>query len=477
MLQTNYDLFRSIVYNKTPINKLLATISALPSVDNRKKIKQEEKVKEWKAIQTEQEEFRRLKKSFGLNSKEDIANKLGLPPSVYENLTKQELLASLLEAIRSESEDEIKDKTEGSSLPANPKDTDATEITQNTYLKTEVNKIDIETKQTHIFPEILPNGINIDETSNIEENVAIGDLPFSTDSEILQENPSEVTTEIKQTIGVHMEEIPSIDDFPYSTDSEIPQESTSEITTEIKQSIGALKEEISSIGDFLYSTDSEIQQETEAETKLRIGILKKEITSIESNIETDELCETRMFDSMFETNIPMVQEESGWICELCAKEFKTKRNLNVHMNIHEANASVQCHECEKQFKYKAILDSHISKMHRNMPSSKTLKPKMYKPKKFKITKESEKLEESLNCHICFKSFMTSRYLKVHMANIHENFNVSECDMCGKQFNYKRLLMCHMKNVHENTQIQCSHCQKSCTNYNALKKHIAHNHST
>lgn len=75
-------------------------------------------------------------------------------------------------------------------------------------------------------------------------------------------------------------------------------------------------------------------------------------------------------------------------CESCEKKFKSKKNLNLHIQTHSMEKPFKCETCGKDFKYRRLV-----KLHQLVHS---------KRKKF-------------SCDICEKIFVTKPSLKAHLA--------------------------------------------------------------
>ena len=141
-------------------------------------------------------------------------------------------------------------------------------------------------------------------------------------------------------------------------------------------------------------------------------------------------------------------------CMHCGQGFQTKYNLKAHMSSNHKEfvpkISPKCSECDLLFETYKKRYNHFESIHK---------------------------DQSQQCNACSAILKTPRSLRLHQQRAHEIVEPTfECEVCPKKFNYKTLLVGHMKNVHDNNPVICNNCGKQCKNYISLKKHIINSHN-
>ena len=80
-----------------------------------------------------------------------------------------------------------------------------------------------------------------------------------------------------------------------------------------------------------------------------------------------------------------------------------------------------------------------------------------------------KLQHPKHCNYCGKDFSTRKYLKKHIASVHEGNKVN-CQECGKYFSSAQNLMRH-KEVHEKAKYECNQCPNTYSLKRNLDSHV------
>ena len=116
-------------------------------------------------------------------------------------------------------------------------------------------------------------------------------------------------------------------------------------------------------------------------------------------------------------------------CDECKKSFKTKQNLENHMNrIHKEIKDQKCDQCEYSCFSKSGLKSHNSAVH-------------LKLRPFKCEEND-----------CTETFSFKNVLKKHIKSVHKGIKDHHCSVCQDSFGEKQTLERHMKRFHlENTE--------------------------
>lgn len=104
-------------------------------------------------------------------------------------------------------------------------------------------------------------------------------------------------------------------------------------------------------------------------------------------------------------------------CEICHRRMVTQENLDQHILLqHERRESFVCEECGKSF-----LENHRLKQHMMTHTG----------------------DRPYDCHICGKAFARRTSYRQHLL-IHTGKRPYICDICGKAFTQKPGLICHRK---------------------------------
>ena len=141
----------------------------------------------------------------------------------------------------------------------------------------------------------------------------------------------------------------------------------------------------------------------------------------------------------------MNDEESVYFCASCSKSFTQKKLLKRHIDrVHNKLKTRSCNICAKSFYDKADLDQH---------------------------KKTHSGERPFSCAHCDKTFSYLTTAKRHRRLIH---NI--CEICAEAAKNQDALKEHMKAKHgPDSLFQCDKCPKSFYEHYKLKKHeIEHN---
>ncbi|KAJ8975492.1 hypothetical protein NQ317_016368 [Molorchus minor] len=160
-----------------------------------------------------------------------------------------------------------------------------------------------------------------------------------------------------------------------------------------------------------------------------------------------------------------------FICDKCAKSFKTKQQLLTHHLVHEYIKPFECSNCEKSFKLKQQLQNHI-KIHEDLRSF--ICDICEKSFKFKQQLENHHKSHSdirpFKCILCEKAFKFKQQLQMHQR-VHDDLRNFKCDLCDKAFKFKQQLQCHAKVHSDERPFQCPVCEKSFKLKQQLQTHL------
>lgn len=137
-------------------------------------------------------------------------------------------------------------------------------------------------------------------------------------------------------------------------------------------------------------------------------------------------------------------------CNVCGKSFGKEDSLKTHLSIH-LGKRFRCEVCSKSFLKRAFLTAHVAKYH---PTDDTPKGN--------------------SCLICKKVFSSSSHLKDHLK-IHSNVRPEMCKLCGASFRQKQQLKVHMYQ-HLGKPYKCQFCTAAFGIRARLMSHLTKNHS-
>ena len=144
------------------------------------------------------------------------------------------------------------------------------------------------------------------------------------------------------------------------------------------------------------------------------------------------------------------KEKSMLVCEHCAKTFKTKSGLKLHVKtIHVKEFKHICIQCNKgfnlttQFKYHQarhiqlqFQECDFCHKHLDGHSSKRRHEKT-------CPSNPERKEARFQCSICFKEFTSKDCLLEHKKGMHQERKYT-CKKCMKSFKWRSCLITHLK---------------------------------
>ncbi|TRY62791.1 hypothetical protein TCAL_12063, partial [Tigriopus californicus] len=126
------------------------------------------------------------------------------------------------------------------------------------------------------------------------------------------------------------------------------------------------------------------------------------------------------------------ESRSSFQCHVCGKQYLVKRNLDLHMNIHQGILPFKCTYCAFGTIHKSVLKDHE------------------------------------------RSHLAKRALKDGTST---KSVLHQCEQCGKQMKSVKLLKRHVRVVHEGRKqsFECKDCGEIFKHYVALYKHKKHSH--
>ncbi|XP_065086278.1 zinc finger protein 557-like [Ochlerotatus camptorhynchus] len=173
-------------------------------------------------------------------------------------------------------------------------------------------------------------------------------------------------------------------------------------------------------------------------------------------------------------------EERAIKCETCQKPFATQRALSSHLMA--AHGSVPCPQCPKLLASQGSLKKHLVMMHGEGEQyvcdicAKVFRSKPCFDKHVKIhmgTFEAERVQ----CGVCF-AWLTDKYcLRKHMRRIHSNEDeVVDCGECGRPQRNQIMLKMHVARAHGESRFECEICLKKFKRSHHMREHKAIHHT-
>jgi uncharacterized C2H2 Zn-finger protein len=144
--------------------------------------------------------------------------------------------------------------------------------------------------------------------------------------------------------------------------------------------------------------------------------------------------------------------ERKYVCKMCGKGFKTKRDLSVHANVHSKVKDFKCdvERCIKKFARSSGLAMHKKAVHEGVYSE---------------------------CPECGRRFGKKENMTRHYKSVHDEEKFYKCAKCGLKFSRNAHLTQHIKTVHDKIRaFKCQHCKMSFGRAGARKQHVESVHS-
>lgn len=138
------------------------------------------------------------------------------------------------------------------------------------------------------------------------------------------------------------------------------------------------------------------------------------------------------------------------VCEHCAKTFKTKSGLRLHVkNIHVKEFKHTCIQCNKgfnlttQFKYHQARHIQFKVQECNF-CHKQLDGHSSKQRHERTCQNNpERGEASFQCRICYKEFTSNDCLLDHKKGMHQERKYT-CKKCHQSYKWRSSLSAHLK---------------------------------
>ncbi|XP_058463728.1 transcription factor grauzone-like [Malaya genurostris] len=167
-------------------------------------------------------------------------------------------------------------------------------------------------------------------------------------------------------------------------------------------------------------------------------------------------------------------------CNVCLKRFASKRHLNAHSTM--AHGSFPCPQCNKVLASQGSLKHHIFTQHgEGQQFICDICARVFRSKRCLETHVKGHLgtrqEDKVQCSVCAVWFTNKYQLTKHMNRIHiEPEKMLECNLCGKQLRNREALNGHMNRTHTESRFECEFCFKKFRRPHHMREHVAIHHT-
>lgn len=167
-------------------------------------------------------------------------------------------------------------------------------------------------------------------------------------------------------------------------------------------------------------------------------------------------------------------------CNYCDRQFRVKKSLIQHQNIHENIKPYNCQYCPENFFNNQAKLHHERRIHTFHKPYKCepCEKSFYTKNEINVhTKRKHTRLLNIICDICNKGFISTNDLKAHRP-IHDDLRPFQCDICGKAYPRKSSLHVHSK-IHQVNKkiITCPICNAIFYQIQVFRNHVTTSHPT
>ncbi|XP_059613862.1 transcription factor grauzone-like [Phlebotomus argentipes] len=180
-----------------------------------------------------------------------------------------------------------------------------------------------------------------------------------------------------------------------------------------------------------------------------------------------------------ELNRHATKDDLKYKCPDCPRSFATLYRLRTHRQSHmpQAEKKFKCPQCDKAFALNSILTQHIRHSHegRNKHICEICAKEIKSKYTYQLHMENHYFSGvgKHACTICGKLFKRPRLLQLHMERHNQTGEVFKCDICGKESPNKSALTRHIQYSHKTARKHsCNLCSSAFKTPVALKEHMA-----
>ncbi|XP_052870701.1 zinc finger protein 567-like [Anopheles cruzii] len=166
-------------------------------------------------------------------------------------------------------------------------------------------------------------------------------------------------------------------------------------------------------------------------------------------------------------------KERTFCCEECGKRFPFQARLKAHIRKMHTAKDVPCDQCDKSFS-KYTIEDHKRAVHGAGFICEHC-PRTFKSR-FQLDNHMEEHSVGLRptkvtCNLCGIVVRNKYNLTTHMKRMHMEQAPVSCGSCGKEFKSKRNLYAHLTNVCTDRSFPCTICGKPFKKKIKLKEHM------
>ncbi|ETN62591.1 zinc finger protein 224 [Anopheles darlingi] len=169
-------------------------------------------------------------------------------------------------------------------------------------------------------------------------------------------------------------------------------------------------------------------------------------------------------------------QERTFCCDTCGKRFPFQTRLNAHVRKMHTVKDIICEQCNKAFS-KYTIEDHKRSVHGTGFICEHC-PRSFKSR-FQLENhmEEHRVDESgvrpakATCTICGIVVRNKYNLTTHMKRMHTEQKPARCESCGKVFKSKHNLDAHRANVCTDRNFPCTICNKRFKKKIKLKEHM------
>lgn len=177
-------------------------------------------------------------------------------------------------------------------------------------------------------------------------------------------------------------------------------------------------------------------------------------------------------------------DQKRFVCEPCGKRFFRQSRLRLHTTRVHLPAHLRpfaCEQCDKSFHSASLRAEHVRRMHEEVrlfvceTCAKCFKTKQNMKQHQLIHADNPKVR----CEICRKVYSNENQLRRHKLRHHQDGErVFECGQCDHTASNHVALRSHIKYKHDTApdQFQCADCGKGFKRASTLREHVASTHT-